>query len=157
MTYLDANPMNYTKKCQCENTDYTITRWTIQFDYKYKIECTCGSFIQLATQKTLLCTMNDTIRVWSLKWARSGQEGNPFGRKPNRFSGVFMIDEDDDQKNAPPPINRFSGTISFSRRKMQSRNLEQVRKMSVDKRPKRPKKNPSKESRLKGMLKKRRG
>ena len=68
-----------------------------------------------------------------------------------------MIDEDDDQKNAPPPINRFSGTIPFSRRKMQSRNLEQVRKMSVDKQPKRPKKNPSKESRLKGMLKKRRG
>ena len=65
-----------------------------------------------------------------------------------------MIDEDDDQKNAPPPINRFSGTISFSRRKMQSRNLEQVRKMSVDKRPK---KNPSKESRLEYMLKKRRG
>jgi len=68
-----------------------------------------------------------------------------------------MIDEDDDQKNAPPPINRFSGTISFSRRKMQSRNLEQVRKMSADKRPKRPKKNPSKESRLENMLKKRRG
>ena len=68
-----------------------------------------------------------------------------------------MIDEDDDQKNAPPPINRFSRTISFSRRKVQSRNLEQVRKMSIDKRPKRPKKNPSKESRLKGMLKKRRG
>ena len=65
-----------------------------------------------------------------------------------------MIDEDDDQKNAPPPINRFSGTISFSRRKMQSRNLEQVRKTSVDKRPK---KNPSKESRLEDMLKKRRG
>jgi len=42
-----------------------------------------------------------------------------------------MIDEDDDQKNAPPPINRFSGTISFSRRRMQSRNLEQVRRMSV--------------------------
>ena len=74
-----------------------------------------------------------------------------------RFSGVIMINEDDDQKNAPPPINRFSGTISFSRRKMQSRNLEQVRKMSTDKPPKRPKKNPSKESRLKGMLKKRRG
>ena len=68
-----------------------------------------------------------------------------------------MIDEDDDQKNAPPPINRFSGTISFSRRKMQSRDLEQVSKMPVVKRPKRPKKNPSKESRLKGMLKKRRG
>ena len=51
-----------------------------------------------------------------------------------------MIDKDDDQKNAPPPINRFSGTISFSRRKMQSRNLEQVHKMSTDKRPKRPKK-----------------
>jgi len=68
---------------------------------------------------------------------------------------VIKYDEDDDQKNAPPPINRFSGTISFSRRKMQSRNLEQVRKMSVDKPPKRPKKNPSKESRLKGMLKKR--
>jgi hypothetical protein len=71
-----------------------------------------------------------------------------------------MIDEDDDQKNAPPPINRFSGTISFSRRKMQTRNLEQVRRMSVDKRPKRPKrpkKKPSKESRLEGMLKKRRG
>ena len=68
-----------------------------------------------------------------------------------------MIDEDDDQKNAPLPINRFSGTISFSRRKMQSRNLEQVRKVSADKRPKRPKKNPSKESRLKSMLKKRRG
>ena len=65
-----------------------------------------------------------------------------------------MIDEDDDQKNALPPINRFSGTISFSRRKMQLRNLEQVRKMSVDKRPK---KNPSKESRLEDMLKKRRG
>ena len=43
--------MNYTKKCQCEHTEYTITRWTIQFDYKYKIECTCGSFIQWATQK----------------------------------------------------------------------------------------------------------
>ena len=55
-----------------------------------------------------------------------------------------MIDEDDDQKNAPPPINRFSGTISFSRRKMQSRNLEQARKISADKRPKRPKKNLSK-------------
>ena len=68
-----------------------------------------------------------------------------------------MIDEDDDQKNAPPPINRFSGRISFSRRKLQSRNLEQVRKMSVDKRPKRPKKNPSKESSLEDMLKKRRG
>ena len=68
-----------------------------------------------------------------------------------------MIDEDDEQKNAPPPINLFSGTISFSRRKMQSRNLEQVRKMSTDKPPKRTKKNPSKESRLKGMLKKRRG
>jgi hypothetical protein len=68
-----------------------------------------------------------------------------------------MIDEDDDQKNAPPPINRFSGTISFSRRKMQTRNLEQVRRMSVDKLPKRPKKKPSKESRLEGMLKKRRG
>ena len=68
-----------------------------------------------------------------------------------------MIDEDDDQKNALPPINRFSGTISFSRRKMQSRNLKQVRKMSVDKRPKGPKKNPSKESRLEYMLKKRRG
>ena len=68
-----------------------------------------------------------------------------------------MIDEDDDKKNAPPPINRFSGMISFSRRKMQSRNLEQVRKISVDKRPKRPKKNPGKESRLEGMLKKRRG
>ena len=65
-----------------------------------------------------------------------------------------MIDEDDDQKNAPPPINRFSGTISFSRRKMQSRNLEQVRKISVDKRPK---KNPSKESRLEDILKKWRG
>ena len=51
MTYLDANPMNYTKKCQCEHTDYTITRWTIQFDYKYKIECTCGSFIQMATKE----------------------------------------------------------------------------------------------------------
>ena len=51
MTYLDSNPMNYAKKCQCEHTDYTITRWTIQFDYKYKIECTCGSFIQLATQE----------------------------------------------------------------------------------------------------------
>ena len=59
-----------------------------------------------------------------------------------------MIDEDDDDlKNAPPPINRFSGTISFSRRKMQLRNLEQVRRMSVDKQPKRPMKNPSKESR----------
>ena len=68
-----------------------------------------------------------------------------------------MIDEDDDQKNASPPINRFSGTISFSRRKMQSRNLEQVRKMSVDKRPKGPKKNPSKKSRLEDMLKKQRG
>ena len=68
-----------------------------------------------------------------------------------------MIDEDDDQKNTPPPINRFSGTILFSRRKIQSRNLEQVRKMSVDKRPKRPKKNPSKGSRLEDMLKKRRG
>ena len=69
-----------------------------------------------------------------------------------------MIDEDDDdQKNAPPPINRFSGTISFSRRKMQSRNLEQVRSMSVDKRPKHPKRNPSKKSRLENMLKKRRG
>ena len=40
---------------------------------------------------------------------------------------------------------------------LKSRNLEQVRRMSVDKPPKRPKKNPSKESRLKGMLKKRRG
>ena len=68
-----------------------------------------------------------------------------------------MIDEDDDQKNAPPPINRFSGAISFSRRKIQSRNLEKVRKVSVDKRPKRPKKNPSKESRLEDVLKKRRG
>jgi len=68
-----------------------------------------------------------------------------------------MINEDDDEKHSPPPINRFSGTISFSRRKMQSRNLEQVRKMSVDKRPKRPKKNPSKESHLEGMLKKRSG
>ena len=68
-----------------------------------------------------------------------------------------MIDEDDNQKNAPPPVNRFSWTISFSRKKMQSRNLEQVRKMSTDKRPKRPKKNPSKESRLEDMLKKRRG
>ena len=65
-----------------------------------------------------------------------------------------MIDEDDDQKNAPPPINRFSGTISFSRRKIQTRNLEQVRKVSANKRPK---KNPSKESRLEDMLKKRRG
>ena len=70
------------------------------------------------------------------------------------MKGKIMIDEDDDQKNAPPPINRFSGTISFSRRKMQSRNLEQVRKISVDKRLKRPKKNPSKESRLEDMLKK---
>ena len=68
-----------------------------------------------------------------------------------------MIDEDDDQKNTPPPINRFSGTISFGRRKMQLRNLEQGRKMSVNIRPKRPKKNPSKESRLEDMLKKRRG
>ena len=68
-----------------------------------------------------------------------------------------MIDEDDDQKNAPPPINRFSETISFSRRKIQSRNLEQVHKISVDKRPKRLKKNSRKESRLEDMLKKRRG
>ena len=74
-----------------------------------------------------------------------------------KLKGVIMINEDDDQKNAPPPINRFSGTISYSRKKMQSRNLEQVRKMSTDKPPKRSKKNPSKESRLKGMLKKRRG
>ena len=74
-----------------------------------------------------------------------------------KLKGVIMINEDDDQKNAPPPINRSSETISFSRRKIQSRNLEQVRKMSVDKQPKRPKKNPSKESRLKDMLKKRRG
>jgi len=51
MTYLDSNPMNYAKKCQCEHTDYTIIRWTIQYDYKYKIECTCGSFIQMATQE----------------------------------------------------------------------------------------------------------
>ena len=36
---------------------------------------------------------------------------------------------------------------------LKSRNLEQVRKMSTDKRPKRPKKNPSKESRLEDMLK----
>ncbi|SVD49355.1 uncharacterized protein METZ01_LOCUS402209 [marine metagenome] len=43
--------MNYTKRCQCEHTDYTITRWTIQLDYRYRIECTCGSFIQLATQE----------------------------------------------------------------------------------------------------------
>ena len=68
-----------------------------------------------------------------------------------------MIDEDNDQKNAPPPINRSSETISFSRRKIQSRNLEQVRKMSTDKPPKQPKKNPSKEPRLEDMLKKRRG
>ena len=68
-----------------------------------------------------------------------------------------MIDEDYDQKNSPPPINLFLGTISFSLRKMQLRNLEQVSKTSVDKRPKRPKKNPSKESRLEDMLKKRRG
>ena len=62
-----------------------------------------------------------------------------------------MIDEDDDdQKNAPPPINRFSGTISFNRNKkkmgLHSRNLEQVRR-----RPKRPNKNPSKESTLENM------
>ena len=68
-----------------------------------------------------------------------------------------MIDEDDDdQKNAPPPVNRLSGTISFNRSKkkigLQSRNLEQVRR-----RPKRPNKNPSKESTLENMLKKRRG
>ena len=37
---------------------------------------------------------------------------------------------------------------------LKSRNLEQVRRISVDKRPK---KNPDKESRLEGMLKKRRG
>ena len=43
--------MNYTKKCQCEHTDYTITRWTIQFDFKYKLECTCGSLIKIATQE----------------------------------------------------------------------------------------------------------
>ena len=73
------------------------------------------------------------------------------------MKGKIMIDEDDDKKNAPPPINRFSGTISFSRRKMQSRNLEQVRRMSVDKQPKHPKRNPSKKSRLENMLKKRRG
>ena len=42
--------MNYTKTCKCENTDYTITRWTIQLDYRYRIECTCGSFIKLAAQ-----------------------------------------------------------------------------------------------------------
>ena len=43
--------MNYTKRCQCEHTDYTITKWTIQLDYRYRIECTCGRFIQLATQE----------------------------------------------------------------------------------------------------------
>ena len=43
--------MSYTKRCQCEHTDYTITRWTIQKDYKYRITCTCSSFIKLATQE----------------------------------------------------------------------------------------------------------
>lgn len=42
--------MDYTKTCKCEHTDYTITRWTIQLDYRYRIECTCGSFIKLADQ-----------------------------------------------------------------------------------------------------------
>jgi len=42
--------MDYTKTCKCEHTDYTITRWTIQLDYRYRIECTCGSFIKLAAQ-----------------------------------------------------------------------------------------------------------
>ena len=68
-----------------------------------------------------------------------------------------MIDEDYDQKNSPPPINLFLGTISFSLRKIQSRNLEQISKTSVDKPPNQPKKNPCKESRLEDMLKKRRG
>ena len=45
--------MNYTKKCECEHTDFTITRWTIQFDYKYKIECTCGNFIKFAVQEDI--------------------------------------------------------------------------------------------------------
>ena len=40
---------------------------------------------------------------------------------------------------------------------LKPRNLEQVRKMSIEKPPKRPKKNQSKESRLEDMLKKRRG
>ena len=43
--------MNYIKKCKCDHTDYTITRWTIQLDYRYRIECTCGSFIQLAKKE----------------------------------------------------------------------------------------------------------
>ena len=25
--------------------------WTIQFDFKYKLECTCGSLIKIATQE----------------------------------------------------------------------------------------------------------
>jgi len=29
--------MDYTKTCQCEHTDYTITRWTIQLDYRYRM------------------------------------------------------------------------------------------------------------------------
>ena len=46
-----ATTMDYTKKCQCEHTEYTISIWTIQLDYRYRIECTCGIFIQLATQE----------------------------------------------------------------------------------------------------------
>ena len=75
--------MNYTKKCQCEHTDYTITRWTIQFDYKYKIECTCGSFIQWATQEDV-ALYNERYNK-SMKFEK-GTEW--LGRKPSRFSAI---------------------------------------------------------------------
>jgi len=69
--------MNYTKKCECEHTDFTITRWTIQFDYKYKIECTCGNFIKFAVQEDI-DAYNERYNK-SLEFVR-GREW--LGRKP---------------------------------------------------------------------------
>ena len=72
-------PMNYTKKCQCEHTDYTITRWTIQFDFKYKLECTCGSLIKIATQ--------EDVDIYNERYNKSMEykKGTEWlGRKPIR-------------------------------------------------------------------------
>ena len=71
--------MNYTKKCQCEHTDYTITRWTIQFDFKYKLECTCGSLIKIATQ--------EDVDIYNERYNKSMEykKGTEWlGRKPIR-------------------------------------------------------------------------
>ena len=69
-----------------------------------------------------------------------------------KFESKAVSTKVDNCPNCDAPVKTKREKID-----LKSRNLEQVRKMSVDKRPKRPKKNPSKEPRLKGMLKKRRG